>query len=89
MTPPVVQIIAETAGKPYAMNELKVRLPDGSPVVAAEHVAIPANESVLVTGPSGVGKSTLLRAISGIWPFGSGQVSVPDGAKVMLVPQRP
>ena len=89
VTPPVVQIIAETAGKPYAMNELKVRLPDGSPVVAAEHVAIPANESVLVTGPSGVGKSTLLRAISGIWPFGSGQVSVPDGAKVMLVPQRP
>ena len=89
VTPPVVQIIAETAGKPYAMNELKVRLPDGSPVVAAEHVAIPANESVLVTGPSGVGKSTLLRAVSGIWPFGSGQVSVPDGAKVMLVPQRP
>ena len=35
------------------------------------------------------GKSTLLRAVSGIWPFGSGQVSVPDGAKVMLVPQRP
>ena len=89
VTPPVVQIIAETAGKPYAMNELKVRLPDGSPVVAAEHVAIPANESVLVTGPSGVGKSTLLRAVSGIWPFGSGRVSVPDGAKVMLVPQRP
>jgi putative ATP-binding cassette transporter len=89
VTPPVVQIIAGHAGKPYAIDGLEVRLPDGSPIVAAEHVSVPAGESVLVTGPSGVGKSTLLRAVSGIWPFGSGRVSVPEGAKVMLVPQRP
>jgi vitamin B12/bleomycin/antimicrobial peptide transport system ATP-binding/permease protein len=89
VTPPVVQIIAGQAGKAYAIDGLEVRLPDDSPVVAAEHIAIPAGESVLVTGPSGVGKSTLLRAISGIWPFGSGRVSVPEGAKVMLAPQRP
>ena len=35
------------------------------------------------------GKSTLFRAIAGIWPFGSGCVMVPEGAKVMLLPQRP
>ena len=34
-------------------------------------------ERVLVTGPSGAGKSTLFRAIAGIWPFGSGRVTVP------------
>jgi putative ATP-binding cassette transporter len=43
----------------------------------------------LVTGPSGSGKSTLFRAIAGIWPFGSGTISVPRDAKVMLLPQRP
>jgi putative ATP-binding cassette transporter len=43
----------------------------------------------LVSGPSGSGKSTLFRAIAGIWPFGSGRVMVPSGAKVMLLPQRP
>ena len=46
-------------------------------------------ERVLVTGPSGAGKSTLFRAIAGIWPFGSGRVTVPKDAKVMLLPQRP
>ena len=48
-----------------------------------------AGDHVLVNGPSGAGKSTLFRAIAGIWPFGSGRVTVPMDAKVMLVPQRP
>jgi putative ATP-binding cassette transporter len=47
------------------------------------------SERVLVTGPSGSGKSTLFRALAGIWPFGSGAVTIPDDAKVMMLPQRP
>jgi len=89
VTPPVVELATEKTSRPFAIDELEVRLPDGSPIVTAERVAFLPGESVLVTGPSGAGKSTLLRAISGIWPFGSGRVSVPDGAKVMLLPQRP
>jgi vitamin B12/bleomycin/antimicrobial peptide transport system ATP-binding/permease protein len=89
VTPPVVQIAGAKPGQPFAFDELEVRLPDGAPLVAAEHLDFPANESVLITGPSGAGKSTLLRAACGIWPFGSGRVMVPEGAKVMLLPQRP
>ena len=59
------------------------------PLVAADDLAIPAGERVLVTGPSGAGKSTLFRAIAGTWPFGSGTIHVPEGAKVMTLPQRP
>ena len=40
-------------------------------------------------GPSGAGKSTLFRAIAGIWPYGRGSISVPAGARVMVVPQKP
>jgi putative ATP-binding cassette transporter len=64
-------------------------LPNGEPLLNAEHLSFPAGDRVLVTGPSGAGKSTLFRTIAGIWPFGSGHVTVPADAKVMLVPQRP
>jgi putative ATP-binding cassette transporter len=42
----------------------------------------------LVAGESGTGKSTLVRAISGLWPWGRGHVDVARGAKLMLMPQR-
>jgi vitamin B12/bleomycin/antimicrobial peptide transport system ATP-binding/permease protein len=88
LTPPVVEVV-QRSGAPFAAEQLDVRLPHGEPVVAADHLAFPAGERILVTGPSGSGKSTLFRAIAGIWPFGSGEVTVPAAAKVMLVPQRP
>jgi len=89
VTPPAVELVPRKSGAVFAVDRLNVRLPGGEPIVAAEHIAFPAGERVLVTGPSGSGKSTLFRAITGIWPFGSGQVMVPEGAKVMLAPQRP
>ena len=88
VTPPAVEVVPRAAGA-FAVDRLNVRLPGGEPIVAAEHIAFPAGERVLVSGPSGSGKSTLFRAIAGIWPFGSGRVTVPSGAKVMLLPQRP
>ena len=89
VTPPVIEIIPRRSGAVFTADHLDVRLPDGEPLIAAAHVAFPPGERVLVTGPSGAGKSTLFRAIAGIWPFGSGQVTVPQGAKFMLLPQRP
>jgi vitamin B12/bleomycin/antimicrobial peptide transport system ATP-binding/permease protein len=88
LTPPTVEVV-QRCGVPFAADHLDVRLPGGESIVAADHVAFPAGERVLITGPSGSGKSTLFRAIAGIWPFGSGRVTVPKGAKTMLLPQRP
>jgi putative ATP-binding cassette transporter len=89
VTPPAVEVVRCGRGAVFAVDRINVQLPGGEPIVAAEHIAFPAGERVLVTGPSGSGKSTLFRVIAGIWPFGSGRVMVPQGAKVMLVPQRP
>ena len=79
------------AGKSEAieLKQLLVRLPHGAPVVAADAMTLRHGERTLITGPSGSGKSTLFRAIAGIWPFGDGTVTIPAGATLMMLPQRP
>ena len=89
LTPPVVEVLPRDNTNVITIDRLKVRLPHGEPLVDADHITVAPGERVLVTGPSGAGKSTLFRAIAGIWPFGSGQVTVPEDAKMLLLPQRP
>lgn len=43
----------------------------------------------LIKGVSGLGKSTFVRALSGIWPYSSGDVTFPKDKLVMYLPQRP
>jgi putative ATP-binding cassette transporter len=89
LTPPVIEVLPRDGGREIAIDQLAVRLPNGEPLLTAEQLVLNAGDRVLVNGPSGAGKSTLFRAIAGIWPFGSGRITVPMDAKVMLVPQRP
>ncbi|QCI65724.1 ABC transporter ATP-binding protein/permease [Phreatobacter stygius] len=87
--PPTPAIATQTAGEALTLTDLAVTLPDGKPVVTAPSLTVSRGDRVLVTGPSGSGKSTLFRALAGIWPHGSGSVTVPSGASLMLLPQRP
>jgi vitamin B12/bleomycin/antimicrobial peptide transport system ATP-binding/permease protein len=85
---PAIEVLPRTADG-IALDALNVRLPNREPLIDAGHVALAPGEHVLMSGPSGAGKSTLFRALAGIWPFGSGRVSVPEDAKILLLPQRP
>jgi vitamin B12/bleomycin/antimicrobial peptide transport system ATP-binding/permease protein len=71
------------------VQDLDIALPDGRHIVEAKNLVLTGGENVLLAGPSGSGKSTLFRAISGIWPYGAGRIRIPEGARMMVVPQKP
>ncbi len=84
-----IKVVSSPGGDKIDLEQLLVRLPNGTPLVSAGGFSIRSNERTLVTGPSGAGKSTLFRAIAGVWPFGRGSIAVPAKAKLMMLPQRP
>ena len=67
---------------------VSVTLHDGAVLIAGTDLVVAPGEMVLVNGDSGAGKSTLVRAIAGLWPWGTGQISLPKGAKIAFLPQR-
>jgi vitamin B12/bleomycin/antimicrobial peptide transport system ATP-binding/permease protein len=80
---------AEGEGAALRLKDLSVTLDDGTAVLDDTDIAIKPGERVLIAGESGTGKSTLVRAIAGLWPWGGGTVELQKGAKLMLLPQRP
>lgn len=63
---------------------------NGDILLSNLNVTVKLGEALLIQGPSGCGKTSLLRALAGLWPFGSsGHISRPGHHAVMFVPQRP
>jgi putative ATP-binding cassette transporter len=80
----------ETEGEAIlCLNDLSVTLDDGTAVVGETEVVIEAGERLLVAGESGTGKSTLVRAIAGLWPWGGGSVNFHPDRRLFMLPQRP
>ncbi|POR50310.1 ABC transporter ATP-binding protein/permease [Bosea psychrotolerans] len=71
------------------IENLSIAHSNGRVVIADASVVIELGEKVLIVGESGSGKSTLIRALAGLWPWGSGRIEVPRGKSIAFVPQKP
>ncbi|HDM8191033.1 TPA: ABC transporter ATP-binding protein/permease [Vibrio harveyi] len=47
------------------------------------------HQSITIKGVSGGGKSTFIRSLAGLWPYQSGDISMPDDSACMFIPQKP
>jgi vitamin B12/bleomycin/antimicrobial peptide transport system ATP-binding/permease protein len=59
------------------------------PIVKDLSLSLSPQSGLLITGPSGSGKSSILRALAGLWSNGTGEIIRPPVSQLMFVPQRP
>jgi putative ATP-binding cassette transporter len=84
-----IAVEPQAGGRDIAVEAMTLALPHAQTLLADTTLVLPRGTSTLISGTSGSGKSTLFRALAGIWPFGSGHVRVPEGARVLFLPQKP
>jgi vitamin B12/bleomycin/antimicrobial peptide transport system ATP-binding/permease protein len=78
----------EHAVEGIEVRSLTVRTPAHVPLVTDLNLELPPAASLLIRGPSGIGKTTLLRAMAGLWPYVEGTIARPDQQSLFL-PQKP
>ena len=69
-------------------SELRLMSPTGALLTEIAPLDLQLGQRWLLSGVSGTGKSTLLRAIAGMWPAVEGKITLPIGATLMFLPQR-
>ena len=78
------------SGKRLYIENLDVQTPDGAKtLLKALDLNLKPGTSMILMGPSGTGKSSLLRTIAGLWNTGGGSITRPPLARMMFLPQRP
>ena len=77
-------------GRRVKLDKLTVRTPDGAKTLVTDlSFELHRDQSLLIMGASGTGKSSVLRTIAGLWPIGSGALERPRLRDIMFLPQRP
>ena len=71
------------------LKDVDLLLPGGRPLMENVDLTFRRGDNALISGPTGSGKSTLFRAIAGIWPFGRGEIRMPAHGRSLFLPQKP
>ena len=84
------QKICTVHGFELAVQDLTVFTPShGHLLLQSVTLQVSLGQGLVIVGPSGTGKSSLLRVIAGLWNAGSGQVTRPAGTDMLFLPQQP
>ncbi len=81
-------VLAPSGSGALRLDELTVADRTGRVLIDQITARIEPGEKVVVAGESGTGKSTLVRAMAGLWPWGTGVIALPAGGTIAFVPER-
>lgn len=71
------------------LNLMQPQASNTAPIMRNLNLKLKPREHILIKGPSGLGKSTLFKAISGTWNYGDGKISLPSKKSLYFLPQKP
>jgi len=81
--------VLEDQGR-IALEHVTLATPDCSRVLQHNlSLEVTDGGALLLTGPTGAGKTSLMRAAAGLWTFGSGRIRRPPADEIMFMPQKP
>jgi len=80
---------AEDSEAALRFDRLEIATPSGCTMLSERHVRVSPGERVLIVGEPGTGKTILFRAIAGLWPWGSGRITLPPPQQIVYVPRHP
>jgi len=83
-----IEFVVDEGGR-VRFDDVVVISPEGSTRLEDAHVEIAPGERVAITGEPGAGKTLFFRAITGLWPWGRGSITMPPRDAVMFVPNTP
>lgn len=82
------QIVLGQQAEGLHIKDLDIWLPNGRPLLNGFNLSLQPGDSLLISAPSGYGKSTLLRTVTGLWPHACGSASY-DRARALTLSQKP
>jgi len=71
------------------LDNISYYTPRNHPLLSNITFTVKREENLLIMGPSGSGKSSLIRIINGLWPFFEGSISKPENDSLFFLPQQP
>ncbi len=73
-----------------ALEHLTLKTPNYQRTLVRDiSLEIPSGNGLLIMGASGSGKSSILRAIAGLWNSGTGAIYRPKSNEILFLPQKP